>query len=495
MGVIQRQATKSSIVSWIGVFLGIFNVLFIVPNVLETYGIYTFIISAVTMAASVFTLGMNVGVIRFFNEFDDGKESNRSFLVLGLGAVFLGFTVFCLLAWIFKDQIVDFYKTREPEKYQYLIMVIPILLVTMLFSVTSYYISNFKRIVIPNILRHSIKFFLPLALICYWQEWVDNWGFLYLILLFNTVIAGALFVYLKQLGELKFVWVKSIFTKPRVKEMCKYMLNGIFLSLGSVLASLIDTIMVGSMIDIGETTAIYSIGAVISNILIMPNQAVAGISNPIISNYWSTNNIKDLQTLYQKASVNLVAVGLLLFIGIWVSIDDVFSIMKNGETISAAKGVILYLGLARLFSMLCGINGMVLNLSPKYAYGTVSILFMAVLNIFTNYYFIKEFAMVGAAMGTAISIFLFNFFIVTILYYFYRINPFHYKSFFAIIVAVIVAFFALRIDLGNPYFNILIKSLFTTITYVLLIYYLKISPDINGLIVKYFHIAKSWLKG
>lgn len=103
--------------------------------------------------------------------------------------------------------------------------------------------------------------------------------------------------------------------------------------------------------------------------------------------------------------------------------------------------------------------------------------------------------MVGAAMGTAISIFLFNFFIVTILYYFYRINPFHYKSFFAIIVAVIVAFFALRIDLGNPYFNILIKSLFTTITYVLLIYYLKISPDINGLIVKYFHIAKSWLKG
>ena len=493
MGVIQRQATKSSIVSWIGVFLGIFNVLFIVPNVLETYGIYTFIISAVTMAASVFTLGMNVGVIRFFNEYDDGEESNRSFLVLGLGAVFFGFGLFCILALLFKDQIIDFYKAREPDKYQYLIMVVPILLVTMIFSVTSYYISNFKRIVIPNILRHSIKFFLPIALILYWQGWVDNWGFLYLILLFNTLIAGALFVYLKHLGELKFVWVKSIFTKSRVKEMRKYMLNGILLSLGSVLASLIDTIMVGSMIDIGETTAIYSIGAVISNILIMPNQAVAGISNPIISNYWANNNLKDLQSLYQKASINLVTVGLLLFIGVWVSIDDVFSIMKNGDTISAAKGVILYLGIARLFSMLCGINGMVLNLSPKYVYGTISILLLAGLNIFTNYYFINKYNMVGAAMGTAISIFLFNLFIVVILYYFYRIIPFHYKSLVAIAIACIVAYLALQIDLGNPFLNIIVKSVFATLAYVSLIYVFRISEDINTLILKYWGEFKKWI--
>jgi O-antigen/teichoic acid export membrane protein len=464
-----------------------------VPNVLETYGIYTFIISAVTMSAAVFTLGMNIGTVNFFNKYDDGTGSNRSFLTLGLLTILAGFLLFCLLVFIFKDPITSFYKAREPDKHQYLVMVIPLLLVTMVFAMVTSYISNFKRIVVPSILRNLIKVFLPIVLMLVWFEKIDEWFFLYAILAFNVCLVIGLFYYLYSLGELKFVWVKSLFTKTNRSEMRNYLVNGIFLSLGSVVASLIDTIMVGSMIDIGKTTAIYSIGAVISNILIMPNQAVASISGPIISTNWKANDLKSQQTLYSKASINLIIIGLLLFIGIWASIDDVFSIMNNGDAISATKGVILYLGLARLFSMACGINGMVLNLSPKYVYGTISILFLALLNIFTNYYFINKYGMVGAAMGTALSIFLYNLFIVIILYVNYRLQPFNIRIIVAVIFAVLACYLGLLIDVDNPIFNILIKSLVVGSLYIGLIYFSKLSLEINDVVDKNLNRIKSYL--
>ncbi len=495
MGVIQRQATMTSLVSWVGVFLGIFNVLFIVPHVMEVYGLYTFIISIVSMGVPVISLGMQLGVVRFFSEYDDGQKSNRSMLSIGLLTSLVGFSLFCFVAFIFKDQLLEYYSNKEPEKYKYLFMVFPLLLITTLFYLLAQYITNFKKIVIPNILRTLIKIVLPILLILYWKGFIDEWGFLIILFVYNVVITLILLFYLKRLDEFDFRISKQIISTPRLKEMRNYMVNGVLLSLGAVLAGLIDTVMVGSMIDIGRTTAIYSIGTVISGILIMPNNAVASIASPIISDLWAKKDISAMQSLYQKASNNLFIIGLLLFCGVWGSIDDVFDIMKDGDVISQAKYVIFFLGAARLISMACGINGMVLYLSPKYRVGTYSVLLLAGLNVVNNYYFIKMYGMVGAAIGTAISIALYNLFISGYLYYRYKLQSFQWSMLWALLLAAGITIGVQFIHFGNPFINIILKSIIISVMYVGIIYTFKLSEEINEFILKMtkkFGISLPW---
>lgn len=495
MGVIQRQATMTSLISWAGVFLGIFNVLFVVPHVMEAYGLYTFIISIVMMGMPVISLGMQLGVVRFFSEYDDGTKSNRSMLAIGLLVSMVGFLIFCIIAFLFKDQLISYYSAKEPEKYKYLIMVFPLLLISTIFYLIAQYITNFKKIVVPNILRTLIKIVLPILLILYWKEYIDQWGFLYILLIYNVIITLILGIYLKRLGEFDFRISKSYLSKSRWKEMGSYMGNGVLLSLGGVIAGLIDTVMVGSMIDIGRTTAIYSIGTVISGIMIMPNNAVASIASPIISDFWAKKDLPSMQSLYQKASNNLFIIGLLLFAGVWGSIDDVFDIMKDGDVISQAKYVIFFLGLSRLVSMACGINGMVLYLSPKYKVGTYSVLLLAALNVVNNYVFITNYGMVGAAIGTALSIALYNLFISGYLYYQYRLQSFQWSMLSAFVIAFVISFGIQYVDFGNSFINIIVKSAIIGILFVGSIYTLKLSKEINDFILKMtkkFGISLPW---
>lgn len=483
MGVIQRQAIKSSIINWSGVLLGILNVVLIVPHVLEAYGVYTFIMSAVSLLIPFVSLGLGLGSVKFFNDYaEEGSRDNRSVLRLSIIIIAAGYMCFLLFVLLAKDWIVEYYQGREPEKYMYLVFVIPFVLVFSLMGVLTTYTSNFKRIVVPALLRNLIKFILPIFLLLHLWEYIDVWGLLYCILGLNALVVIALFVYLKFLGELDFRWSPDFFTPQRRVEMRKYLVNGVFLSAGTVIAASIDAVMVGSMIEIGTATAVYSIGVVVASILILPNNAVASIAGPIIAKLWAEDNQKDLAVIYKKASINLFIIGVLLFVGIWSSIDDVFGLMKNGSIIAQAKYVIFFLALARLFSMSCGVNGLMVQLSPNYIIGTYSILFLAVVNIIMNYYLIKAQGVVGAAIATSISILLYNLSLVVYLYFKNSVQPFSIRLFLVIAFGVLAYAAGLIIGFESHLLNILLRSLLIFLVFVPLIYYAKVSSEINDVI-------------
>jgi len=67
--------------------------------------------------------------------------------------------------------------------------------------------------------------------------------------------------------------------------------------------------------------------------------------------------------------------------------------------------VFLYIALGRLFDMSTGLNGTITITSNKYRYDLIFTLFLIVLTLFTNYFFIKVagMGMDGAAFATMIT--------------------------------------------------------------------------------------------
>ncbi len=487
MGIIQRQATKTSIVNWLGLALGIINGVYVVPHALELYGIYTFIFSIVMVIVPLITMGMHMGIVKFFNEFDDGSNRNRSLFSFGIVITVVGFLGFLSFAYLFQDWVVDYYNEKEPDKVKFLWYVIPLVLTTALFTIVLHYVSNFRRIVVPNIIRNLIKIILPVLLLVYGSGLITEESFFNLVVLHSLLTVLLLIFYLKYLKELTFVWSSDVLSWNSIKSMTPYLTNGLLLSIGGVITTSIDSIMIGSMIEIGESTGVYGLGITISGILIMPNNAIGAISRPIISKGWATRDLESIKSIFRKSSINLFIIGVLLFSGIWVCMDAVFELMPEDKrlVISQTKDIFFFLGVARVFSMACGINGPVLYLSDSYKWGTFGIILLGLLTAVTNYFLINEFGLVGAAMSTAISILIYNLYMTFVLYWKYKLMPWHSSLFFVGIVGVIAILVAQQINFNNPYLEILTRGMLVSILYVTTIYKFRFSTDLNNLMDKY----------
>ena len=59
MGIIARQSSKKTLVSFIGVFIGAISVLFIYPNDKEIYGLALFLFSMSNLLMVVLSVGQH----------------------------------------------------------------------------------------------------------------------------------------------------------------------------------------------------------------------------------------------------------------------------------------------------------------------------------------------------------------------------------------------------------------------------------------------------
>ena len=100
------------------------------------------------------------------------------------------------------------------------------------------------------------------------------------------------------------------------------------------------------------------------------------------------------------------------------------AIGPNGEIYAPGKWVVFYIGLSKLFDMATGVNQEIVGTSKYYKIDLLFYIFLAVIAVITNLIFIPKFGITGAAMASAISIFLFNTIRFFFLLYVFRIQPF-----------------------------------------------------------------------
>ena len=92
-----------------------------------------------------------------------------------------------------------------------------------------------------------------------------------------------------------------------------------------MLVSRLDMVMIGKFMSL-KYVAFYSVAFYIGNAIKVPARSVVAISDPIVSKAWK-NDIKLIESIYYKSSINQLIIGGIFFICIWLSVDDIFFII------------------------------------------------------------------------------------------------------------------------------------------------------------------------
>jgi O-antigen/teichoic acid export membrane protein len=192
---------------------------------------------------------------------------------------------------------------------------------------------------------------------------------------------------------------------------------------------------------------------------------------------------KKTQTLYTKSSINQLIIAGVLFLCIWLNIDDIFSLLP--AKFQGGKWVVFYISIAQLFNMITGINGTIIVNSKYYRYDLYTNIILVLTTVITNYFLILKYGIDGAAMATAISISLFNLIRLILIKVKMNMHPFSLQTIKTILL-LFVMFFALDFLPNSSYafVDIIWKSIVVFILFISAVMYFKLSEDINEVIIE-----------
>lgn len=493
MGIIIRQSLKSTIVSYIGVLIGTFNVLWLMPKFLnpEEIGLLRLLQDVPLLLGSFIQFGAANLTDKFFPSFRTNDGKHNGFLLLILTYSFIGYLFFLMTYYIFQHQVVELYISKSPLFVNYINYLIPLSLFTMYSSVMESYSRAHLRIVVPAIIREVfIRLLYTLMILGYAFAMYNYEGVVVIFVLSYAVALVLILIYTFAFLPFNIHWDTRILNKDLLKSMGTYVLYIIPGSAGSLLASKIDTLMIGSKLGLAEI-GIYNLAFFIGSIVEMPRRAISQISLPILAQAWSKNDLEEIRTIYKKSSINQMMLGGIVFVLIWTNVDMLLSLIPNSEIYSKGKYVILFIGLGRLFDMSTGVNTEIILSSPYYRFNLISIALLSALSVITNLIFIDAYGINGVAFATFLTLIVFN----TIKLVFLKIKidslPIHLDSIKLLMILLCFLYLGSLVtfnDLGLIYTLIVIsvKSIFMGLLLVLTCYYFKLSEDFNTLLDKLF---------
>lgn len=485
MGIIVRQSIKTIIVTYIGVALGVINILFLFPLVLseEQIGFSRVFVNTAMLFATFSSLGAANIPSRFFPYFKDVSKQHSGFLFLLLLLGGFGFFLFSLILTAFKPLIFSIYTEKSPMLVDYFPYLLPFTAIILLWYIFEIYTIVHQLPVVPSFLREVLTrgltagglIFLFYQVINF-QLYVDWTVAIYIIVLVITVL------YL-QINKILFLKPNlSIRKNPHLKDMLVF---GGFIMMGNLSGAIIANIdgwMLSAYSGL-KSTGIYSIAFFIAVFVEIPRRSLSQVLIPLVAEANKNNDFVTLRKLYEKSSINQLIIGGLLFIGIWCNIENIFRIIPHGENYLAGKWVVFFIGLSKLFDMATGINAEIMLTSKYYKIDLFFYCLLSIFGICGNIIFIPLYQLTGAAIASAISVLLFNSMRFVFIYIKYSMQPFSLGTIKVILLGMIIVFGNSLIDIShNPITDIIVRSFVIIIVFMGTISLLKVSEDIDSII-------------
>lgn len=407
MSVVARQGFKYSLIGYFGFLLGAVATYFIFPLNYAFYGKLRFLLSTAELLVPIVVFGISFANVKFFH-ISQKAGKHQNFLSLSLLAVLLNYVIFGLLFFLFFHFWPQF---KETELWRYKIYIFPLILLLSLSAIFNKYVTNYKRIVVPNIFENifpklanigafSLFFFLGLS---------ENGSIGFFLGMFVLSFFGY-GIYANNLEKINLDFNRDFLKKDGLyKKVLSFSFYGFLGNIGNYIAIKIDSYMISEFYNFQENGIYQTFFAIISLIAI-PQMGLYNISAPIINKSMAENDMEELDRFHKKTSLSLFFLGAVLFSCILVGFPFLAKLMKNGDLLLESEPVIWIIGSAVLMDLLTGFNGNIISMSKYYRFNIVIMLALAALTVLLNLYFIKNttLGIIGIAMATAIALTLYN---------------------------------------------------------------------------------------
>lgn len=489
MGVVLRQTIKGSILTYIGAFLGFITVAVVQPKVLtqEQIGLLSLLNDLALVFAAFAALGFS-STIRYFPYFRSHKHKHHGYLFLACAVAFIGFLLMCVVIFFFKDQIIS-QKSQDSFLFaDFYFYLIPLTFFFLYFNVFELFARVNYSIATSQFLREVLKrIFVLIAFSFLFFNVVDFAGFMPIWLLASILPTVIL---LWSVSKMDSFSLKSDFkflgtNKALVRKLINISSFTLLIGTAPYLIGLIDKYMINQVDGLGMA-GVYTITMYFGTFISMPFRSLHSISLPVVAEAWKENDLTTIDKLYNKSCINQLILAALLFVGIWANVDNIFIYLPSFE---AGKYVIFFIGIMSVVEMGTGINGAIIATSKYYRYDGLFHFLLVGFTIITNLIFIPLYGIVGAALATALTKILFNFFRFLFVWRMFKMQPFSWRNLMVVVLATAAYGVSLLIpQLPNFIADIAVRSVVISVIFLPAVYFLKLSTGFNHLVNKYLRL-------
>ncbi len=486
MSNIRRQSIISSVVIYIGFAIGLLNTYLFTRQGLFTesqYGLTGIFIAIATSMMAFANLAMPSYIYKFFPYYNEHLPPKKNDLITwALLVSTIGFLFVIIAGILLKGLVVRKFSEHSPELLTYYNWIFPFGFGLMIYTVLEAYTWQLHKSVLTNFLREvQWRLFTTILIVFFLTHLISNYDlFIKLYAFTYPAIAIILFLYLVFTKRIHFTFTVSKVTKrffKNILRLCSFIYTG---SLVFTISQVFDSIIIASILPNAlAKVGIYTLAQNISSLIQAPQRGIIAASIAHLSKAWKDKNIKTIQRIYQRSSINQLIFACGLFLLIWLNFIDAVNTFHLKETYLNAYYVFLLLGATKIVDMGTGVNAQIIGTSTYWRFEMVSGIILLLLMLPLNYILTKQYDIIGPGLANLISITIYNLIRIVFLWKKFRLFPFTRQSLFTILLAgtcfFICYFLFLNIH-GLP--GLVLRSTAFCILYGTGVIYFKFSPDV-----------------
>lgn len=482
MGIIIRQSIQNTLISYGGIALGFISTILLFPNILNTeqFGLTRLLLSVGLICVQISQLGMKNVIIRYFPYFQRSKESGYRLLSLAVGVAFVGFIFFTLLLFLFQDTLTSYYSEESDLFSEYVFYLIPLVFAILFFEVLNSYVRAMKDSVTGSVVNEVlVRILIITLLIAYAFDLLTFRQFMIFFVGIYCIQPVYMLIYLARKKRLGFSMPFQEETRRLYKGMSVYSFYSVLGGLATLMVGNIDIIMLGAMIDY-SSAGIYAIAFYMGTVIAVPQRSINKIAAPLIADFFKSKKLKEIENIYQRTALNQLIAGSLLYVGIWANLHNILDLLPAEYV--GIYWVVVILGLAKLFDMATGINGHIIINSKHFRFDLYTNILLAALTVITNYLLIPIYGLEGAAVATALSIFIYNFIKFIFVWTRFNMQPFQLNAVWVILIAGLCLLISEQIPyMLNFFVDVIIRSLIILVLFSSCIILFRLSEDFSNL--------------
>ena len=415
MGVIAKQSIRGTIVTYLGIAVGIVTTFFVLTRFLtaEEIGLARVLIDAAILFVGLAQLGTSSSVIRFYPYFlshkgkdslHDGEE-DHGFFFWALVVPFVGFILFAILYWACRVPLGAWFGDKSPLFVEYYYFVLPLAFFMLYQTICETTCNVLMHIVVPRAVRELfVRVGLLVIYLLYAFEVLSLDG-LVIGICVNYALAALInlcYFFSLQKISLRPDWAFLRANPSLVRSYLVYTGFLIVSAATTTLAPTLSSFFVTAKMGL-DSTGVFAIATYMAVMVSVPYRSVTAIASPQLARAIKEQNREEGSRLIQQVTRNLLLIGGFILLTIWLNIDLIFHILPNGEIYAPAKYVVLILGVSQLVLATFSICLTTLNYSRFYALSLLLSLILTISALVLNNYLVPLWGMDGAAISNVVS--------------------------------------------------------------------------------------------
>jgi O-antigen/teichoic acid export membrane protein len=380
--------------------------------------------------------------------------------------------------FFFKDFFIRKFSRNSSLFVDYYYWLIPLTVSYTFFLLFEAYAWLIQKTVASNLVKELVN-----------RIWVTLIFVLYFFHLFSkdTFVKIYAFIYVPSIlillwistrnGGIRFVPRISTVTKRLYKKIISFSAFHFSGSIVRILPLTLSALMIASINGLSDT-AIYTAAIYLISIMEVPQRSMLSITTSIIGEAWKNKDLKKIEEIYHKTSLNLLIAGLGIFGVVYLNVENL--VRFEGNSYAPIITIFTVMGISKIIDLGMGMNDQIMALSKYWRIDFFLSISFIIINIPLTYFLIKRFGLYGSAYGQFISLVFFNVMRFITIWKLFKLQPFTIKSLYIILLAALII---LPIRHFIPFAgNLYLDTIIRTIIYVVLlgaaVIGFRLSPDI-----------------